>query len=187
MTAGRGIVHSELPMQQDGLMWGFQLWVNLPAAQKMTRPRYQDIPAAAVPQITPAEGVTVRLIAGELNDRRGPVDGVPTAPLYMDVDLAAGSTVTLPTPAAHSAFVHTFDGDAVLVGGADQPSPVNRSEIAILTSGEVVTLSAGARDGRCLLVAAQPLNEPVARYGPFVMNTREELMQAVEDFQAGLF
>jgi redox-sensitive bicupin YhaK (pirin superfamily) len=187
MTAGRGIVHSELPMQEAGLMWGFQLWVNLPSALKMSPPRYQDIPAGAVPEVRPAPGVTVRVIAGTFSDRHGPVEGVPTAPVYLDVSLAGGSTIDVPLPAGHTCFLYPFEGD-VDVAGADGAADarIARGELAQLEDGDTVSVSAQG-DARCLLVGARPVREPVARYGPFVMNTREELMQAVEDFRNGRF
>lgn len=188
MTAGRGIVHSELPMQEDGLMWGFQLWVNLPASDKMTAPRYQDIPADRIPEVTLDEGVTARVIAGELAGATGPVSGVATAPMYLDLTLAAGRHASLATPVAHSVFVYVFGGE-VRIGPPSDARLVRRSEIALLGPGERIDLQAeaGEEDARCLVVGGRPLGEPVARYGPFVMNTREELMQAVQDFQAGRF
>ncbi|MDJ0940369.1 MAG: pirin family protein [Woeseiaceae bacterium] len=181
MTAGRGIVHSEMPQQEDGLMWGFQLWVNLPASDKMTEPRYQDIPASDVPEITFGEGVKVKIIAGGLAGSTGPVSGVATDPRYFDVRLAPGSIAELPTPNEHNAFVYVYDGAVEIDGTA-----VSKGHIALLGSGDVVRLQAGG-DVRLLLIAGRPLDEPVARYGPFVMNTAEEIRQAVTDYQSGRF
>ena len=182
MTAGRGIVHSEMPQQEDGLMWGFQLWVNLPASDKMTDPRYQDIPAADVPEVTLAENVTIRIVAGELDGLRGPVSGVATDPRYFDVRMSTGGgQVSIPVPEAHNAFVYVYDG-SIDIGDVT----VTRGQIALLGAGETIGYRVG--DGaRCLVVAGRPLNEPVARYGPFVMNTDAEIRQAVFDYQAGRF
>lgn len=182
MTAGRGIVHSEMPQQEDGLMWGFQLWVNLPASDKMTDPRYQDIPAADVPEVTLAENVTIRIVAGELDGLRGPVSGVATDPRYFDVRMSAGGgQVSIPVPEAHNAFVYVYDG-SIDIGDVT----VTRGQIALLGAGEAVGYSA-AGNARALVVAGRPLEEPVARYGPFVMNTDAEIRQAVFDYQAGRF
>ncbi len=181
MTAGRGIVHSEMPQQEDGLMWGFQLWVNLPASDKMTEPRYQDIPASDVPEIHLGKGVHVRIVAGELAGSSGPVSGVATDPRYFDVRLAPGSIAELPTPNEHNAFVYVYDGAVEIDGTA-----VSRGHIALLGSGDAVRLQADG-DARALLIAGRPLEEPIARYGPFVMNTAEEIRQAVTDYQAGRF
>ncbi|WP_440997892.1 pirin family protein [Arhodomonas sp. SL1] len=185
MTAGRGIVHSEMPEQQDGLMWGFQLWVNLPAARKMAAPRYQDVPPEAVPERTPAQGVQVRVLAGDAADARGPVEGIAVAPLMVDVALAAGASWTLPVPAGHAGFVYVFEGD-VHVGPAARAAALPRGELAVLADGDTLTLTADG-GGRCLVVAGRPIGEPVARHGPFVMNTREELQQAFEDYRVGRF
>ncbi len=181
MTAGRGIVHSEMPQQEDGLMWGFQLWVNLPASDKMTAPRYQDIPASAVPEVSLGDGVTVRIVAGELEGVTGPVSGVATEPRYFDVRAGSGAGMSIPVPHGHNAFVYVYEG-AIDVGG----DGVSRGQIALLDAGDAVALTASS-DARVLIVAGRPLNEPVARYGPFVMNTEAEIREAVLDFQSGRF
>lgn len=181
MTAGRGIVHSEMPMQEDGLMWGFQLWVNLPARDKMTPPRYQDIPAEDVPSVALADGVTAKIIAGELGGAEGPVAGIATRPFFFDLAIEAGAAQVLPVPASHNAFVYVFDG-CVSVSGES----VAEKEIALLGNGDELSLSS-ERGGRCLVVGGRPLEEPVARYGPFVMNTEQELRQAFLDYQGGRF
>lgn len=182
MTAGRGIVHSEMPEQEDGLMWGFQLWVNLPARDKMTAPRYQEFDPAAVPLVELASGTQIRIIAGELGNTRGPVIGIATEPMLFDVALEAGAAASFAVPAAHHAFIYPFEGD-VRVGEV----PVRRGTAAVLDPGDMVALAAGEAPTRLLLAGAKPLNEPVARYGPFVMNTPEQIRQAVVDFQAGRF
>ena len=184
MTAGRGIIHSEMPQQQDGLMWGFQLWVNLPSGQKMVEPRYQDIPASAVPETSVGDTVTARVIAGELNGVNGPVSGVATEPFYFDVRLEAGAGAAIPTPADHNVFAYVYKG--ALDIGAGQGSTVRRGEIALLTTGSSVSVNSD-ESTRFILVGGRPLNEPIARYGPFVMNTPDEIRQAIMDFQAGRF
>ncbi len=184
MTAGRGIVHSEMPRQEDGLMWGFQLWVNLPATDKMTAPRYQDIPATDVPEVTVANGVTAKLIAGTLADATGPVAGIATEPLYFDLTFKGRAEAHLPVPEGHNVFAYVFDGSVHVLG--DRGGVINRTEIALLESGQVLRLRSDT-DARCLVVGGKPLNEPVARYGPFVMNTADEIRTAIEDFQSGRF
>jgi quercetin 2,3-dioxygenase len=184
MTAGRGIVHSEMPEQENGLMWGFQLWVNLPAKDKMIAPRYQDIAPDRVPEVDLPGGVTARVLAGSFAGVAGPVEGVVTAPLLLDLALPAGSSVTVPLPRGHNAFVYAFEGEATVGAPATQ---LPRGSAAVLGAGDVAVLGGGATGGRALLAAARPLNEPVARYGPFVMNTQGEIRQAVADFQAGRF
>ncbi|HEY4090830.1 MAG TPA: pirin family protein [Luteibacter sp.] len=182
MTAGSGLTHSEMPQQEEGLMWGFQLWVNLPAADKMTAPRYQDIPPADIPVVQPVAGVTVKVVAGELAGAKGPVSGIATEPVYLDITLGAGAQFELALPEGHSAFAYVFDGKAVNVAGQS----LARGELAVLSTGEKVALAA-AEPARVLLVAGKPLNEPVARYGPFVMNTPAQIHEAIADYRAGKF
>jgi redox-sensitive bicupin YhaK (pirin superfamily) len=182
MTAGRGIVHSEMPEQEDGLMWGFQLWVNLPARDKMTAPRYQDIPPEVLPEVTEANGVRVKVIAGRHGDAVGPVSAVATEPVYLDVRIPAGASLTLPLPREHTAFAYVFEGEAVI--GQNEEN-VKRGEIAVLDTGESLTLTAGTEPASVIVVAGRKLEEPVARYGPFVMNTEQEIRQALLDFQSG--
>jgi redox-sensitive bicupin YhaK (pirin superfamily) len=183
MTAGRGIIHSEMPRQQDGLMWGFQLWVNLPASQKMTAPRYQDIAPERVP-VASVDGARVKVLAGEAQGLRGPVEGIVTEPLYLDVALEPGASFRQPLPEEHSAFAYVFEGEAQV---GEPGSPIERGRLAILGPGDSVLLHAERQAARLLLLAARPLREPVARYGPFVMNTRAEIAQAFQDFQSGTF
>jgi quercetin 2,3-dioxygenase len=186
MTAGRGIVHSEMPEQEDGLMWGFQLWVNLPAKDKMTAPRYQDIAPEHVPQLQPADGVELRVLTGRVGEVSGPVTDVATAPIYIDVRLQPGAQWTAQLPERHNGFVYVYDGEAV-VGDGDSARTLPRGELGVLSHGETLALAAGANATRLILVAGKPLNEPVAKYGPFVMNTPEQIVTAIRDFQAGRF
>jgi redox-sensitive bicupin YhaK (pirin superfamily) len=187
MTAGRGIVHSEMPEQEDGLMAGFQLWVNLPAKDKMTAPRYQDIAPGRVPVVDAGDGVRVRVLAGRFGDAVGPVEGIAVEPLYLDVELAAGARAVVAVPAGHNAFAYVFEGDAD-IGPADAAKRVARGELAMFErSGDDVLVAAGGEGARLILVAGKPLAEPIARYGPFVMNTPEQIVEAIRDYQAGTF
>ncbi|MCE5233823.1 MAG: pirin family protein [Mizugakiibacter sp.] len=183
MTAGRGIVHSEMPEQEDGEMRGFQLWVNLPAKDKMTAPRYQDIAPERIPEVDPAPGVHARVIAGELAGARGPVGGVATEPVFLDLALAPHARIEVPLPAAHNAFAFVFEGAGVTIGGVT----LDHYELGVLSAGGTVALEAGEAAARLILVAGKPLNEPVAKYGPFVMNTPQQIMQAIDDYRAGRF
>ena len=183
MTAGRGILHSEMPQQENGLMWGFQLWVNLPATDKMTAPRYQDIAPDRIPVVHPGDGVEVRVIAGELDGAIGPVNGIATAPIYMDIAVQAGAQVVIPLPEGHSGFAYVFDGTDAAVAG----ERLERSELAVLSKGDSVRVAGRDAAARVLLVAGKALKEPVARYGPFVMNTPEQIHEAIADFRAGKF
>jgi redox-sensitive bicupin YhaK (pirin superfamily) len=187
MTAGRGIVHSEMPEQENGLMWGFQLWVNLPAKDKMTAPRYQDIAPERIAEADPAPGVHVRVLAGTIGGVTGPVSGIAVEPAYFDITLQPGARFSAPVVAGHNAFAYVYAG-AVDVGAADAARPIARGELAVLErEGEDVLLSAGAETVRLILVAGKPLGEPVAKYGPFVMNTQEQIVEAIRDYQSGRF
>jgi redox-sensitive bicupin YhaK (pirin superfamily) len=179
MTAGHGIIHSEMPKQERGLMWGFQLWVNLPASDKMTKPRYQDLAPDRVTELEIADA-RVRLVAGEAGGKRGPVSGIVTSPLVFDATLPARGRFELPIPTGHNAFVYVIDG-AVRFG---ESRDVEARHLAVLGRGEIVTASTQG-GGRFLLFAGRPLGEPVARYGPFVMNTDEEIKRAIEDYRSG--
>ena len=187
MTAGRGIVHSEMPEQEAGLMEGFQLWLNLPSHAKMTAPGYRDIPAQEIPEFEASGGVRVRSIAGGMLGHAAAVTRPDTEPVFLDLDLPAGARLELPLPAGHNAFVYVYRG--ALRVGAEPGSSVAAARMAILeTRGDADGVAFASESGaRAILVAGRPLNEPIAQYGPFVMNTREELMQAVQDFQAGRF
>ncbi|HEY4067401.1 MAG TPA: pirin family protein [Burkholderiaceae bacterium] len=186
MTAGRGIIHSEMPEQEEGRMAGFQLWVNLAAKDKMTAPAYRDVPPAQVPVLTLANGVQVRVIAGSTLGVAGAVSRPTTEPLVLDLTLPAGTTFDAALPAGHNAFVYVHGGGIVEVGG-EAATTVESERMAILTNdaqADGVRLTA-VNAARVLLVAGAPLNEPIAQYGPFVMNTTAEIHQAVADFQNG--
>jgi redox-sensitive bicupin YhaK (pirin superfamily) len=183
MTAGRGLVHSEMPEQSEGLMRGFQLWVNLPAKDKMTAPGYQEFPASRMPVEEREGGVRVKVIAGATSiGTRGPVTAAATDARYFDVDVPSGARFTEPLPAGHAAFVVVHDG-RVAIGGHE----VAGVGLAQLGPGEAVQFDAVGGPARVLVIAGRPLQEPVAWHGPFVMNTNDELMQAIDDYQAGRF
>jgi len=186
MTAGRGLVHSEMPEQESGRMRGFQLWVNLPARDKMVEPRYQEYAPERIPTMSPARGVELKLIAGSVGQVQGPIQQPATDPLYLDVTLAAGAQWQCPLPEGHNAFAYVFEGEAVL-GEADAARSVPQHELAVLGGGAVLPLRGGEQGARLIVVAGRPLREPVVRHGPFVMNTREQLMQAFIDYEQGRF
>ncbi|WP_294000194.1 pirin family protein [Sphaerotilus sp.] len=184
MTAGRGVIHSEIPQQEHGVMEGFQLWLNLPGRDKMNAPWYRDFKADELPKFVTPEGVAVTVIAGESHGVTGAVTREATAPLYLDVHLPAGARFVQPLPASRNAFVYVYRG-AVTVGG--QAVPVQR--MALLANdaeadGVVIEAGAGA-DARVLLIAGEPLKEPIVQYGPFVMNSQQEIYQALSDFRDG--
>lgn len=184
MTAGRGVIHSEMPEQNEGLMEGFQLWLNLPAKDKMMAPWYRDIPNEQVPRFTLDSGATVQVIAGASHGVAGAVQREGTEPLYLDIELPEGAIFEQALPAGHNAFIYVFRGEAV-VGGRGVP----QTRMAIFDNAEGadgVAIKA-ARPTRLLLIAGRPLKEAIAQYGPFVMNTQAELQQAVEDFRSGKF
>lgn len=184
MTAGRGVIHSEMPEQNEGLMEGFQLWLNLAARDKMSAPWYRDIPAEAVPRFTLDSGATVQVIAGSSHGVAGAVQREVTEPLYLDIGLPAGATFEQALPAGHNAFLYVFRGEVVVEGKA-----VPQARMAILDNAKAadgVRIKA-SQPSRLLLIAGRPLNEPIAQYGPFVMNTQAEVFQAVEDFRNGKF
>ena len=188
MTSGSGILHEEMPGPKDGKMFGFQLWVNLPAKRKMTRPRYQDVPSARIPEVRREDGVRVRVIAGEVDGVRGAVHEIYAEPEYLDVYLPAGRSFTQPVPKGHNAFAYVFEGKGTFgdgSGGGDWT--VSSTRLAIFGDGDIVAVRTEREPVRFLLASGKPLNEPVARYGPFVMNTREEIEQALEDLRNGTF
>ena len=188
MTAGRGIIHSEMPQQESGRMRGFQLWINLPAKEKMKPAGYRDIPAAQIPVVPLSGGGSVRVIAGTLQaDGRstaGPMQGLSTEPVYLDVELPAGGTLAQPVQAGHNAFVYVYEG-GVEVGPAGAARALKTHSAGVLAAGDLVEVRAGPEGARFILLAGRPLNEPVVQYGPFVMNTREEIEQAIRDYQEG--
>jgi hypothetical protein len=186
MTAGRGIVHSEMPEQEQGRMRGFQLWVNLPARDKMTAPRYQELGPDRIPEVEAGEGVRVKVIAGEAAGVRGPIQQPATDPTYLDIRLQPGARFEQPIAAGHNVFAYVYEGAARFGEGQDAAT-VQARELALFGPGEAIRVEGREADTRLILVAGRPIREPVARYGPFVMNTREELMQAFADFQSGRF
>jgi len=184
MTAGRGVVHSELPEQVEGRLEGFQLWLNLPARDKMREPWYRDFQAADIPEVTAPDGVKVRVIAGDSHGVAGAMQREVTEPVYLDLEIPAGATFAQPLPAGHNAFVYVYRGAVEIAGTA-----IPQQRMAILAnSGEAdgVVLRA-TTPARALLIAGKPLREPIAQYGPFVMNTQSEIQKAFKDYQAGLF
>jgi redox-sensitive bicupin YhaK (pirin superfamily) len=185
MTAGKGVVHSEMPAQTEGLMFGFQLWLNLPAKEKMRAPWYADIPAAQIPAVAVGEGAVAKLIAGTWNTAKGAGPERPTEPFIIDLELKGGATTDIPIPAGHNAFAFVFQGAARL-GPASLARELVKGELAVLTDKGALSATA-TTDARILIVAAKPLREPIAKYGPFVMNTQDELRQAFNDYQRGLF
>jgi quercetin 2,3-dioxygenase len=188
MTAGRGIIHSEMPQQEQGRMRGFQLWINLPAKEKMKPAGYRDIQPGEIPVVALPGGGRVKVIAGtlELDERAtaGPIQGLATDPLYFDVELPADASFTHPIHAGYHAFVYPFEG-SVDVGPAGASKRLPTHSAGVLSDGDTVTLTGGPGGGRMILLAGKPLLEPIVQYGPFVMNTREEIEQAIRDYQSG--
>lgn len=187
MTAGRGIVHSEMPEQEEGLVHGFQLWLNLPRKDKMCDATYRDVPAAEIPRVKQASGAVVRVLAGQVDGVSGPIGGRETEPIYLDVEIPAGGAAEVPIPEGHEGFLYPFDGDVVV---GDRRELV-RGECGVLSGGKgtdgVRIAAKPSRAARVLVIAGKPLHEPVVQHGPFVMSTIEEIEQAVRDFQAGRF
>jgi len=192
MTAAHGIIHSEMPQQSEGRMRGFQLWLNLPSKEKMKPASYRDIPAAAIPRVKLTHGGDVKVIAGTLeldgNLTSGPVNSgaarLSTDPLYLDVRLPAGGKFSVPTAVGHNAFLYAYEGNAH-VGAAGAAKPLPHRAAGVLSDGDIIRVEAGPEGAHFLLLAARPLREPVVQYGPFVMNTREEIEQALADYRDG--
>jgi quercetin 2,3-dioxygenase len=192
MTAARGIIHSEMPRQREGRLRGFQLWLNLPSSEKMKPARYRDIPSSEIPTVALSGGGTLRLIAGrvDIDERalRGPINGasakISTDPLFIDVRLPPRTELTVPTEASYNAFLYAYEGSAE-IGPAEDAKPLAHRAAGVLSLGEQVRVHAGDEGVRFLLLAAKPLREPVVQYGPFVMNTREEIEQALADYRDG--
>ena len=182
MTAGRGVIHSEIPQQEEGVMEGFQLWLNLPAQDKMSAPWYRDFAAAELPRFIMEDGVEVTVIAGESHGVSGAVTRAVTAPLYLDLHLPAGTSFSQPLPVGHNAFVYVYRGQ-VRLGEVEVPVR-NMAILANTADRDGVRIDA-AEEARVLLIAGRPLGEPIAQYGPFVMNTEQEIYQAVADYRAG--
>jgi redox-sensitive bicupin YhaK (pirin superfamily) len=188
MTSGRGILHEEMPKVGPRALDGFQVWVNLPASLKMTRPRYQDVPAVRIPEVVRPDGISVRVVAGEVDGVAGAVKEIHADPEYLDVSMPAGRTFEQPVPRGHTALAYVFEGE-VLVGdeGGASGGRIAATRLAVLGDGDVVRVRTGERPGRFLLLSGKPLGEPVARYGPFVMNTPEEIRQALRELREGTF
>ncbi|MFI4867730.1 MAG: pirin family protein [Steroidobacterales bacterium] len=192
MTAARGIIHSEMPQQTEGRMRGFQLWINLPAKEKMKPAHYRDIPSQQIPTVRLPSGASARVIAGTVqmdgDAVSGPVNGpngrLTTDPLYLDLQLPAGADVLVPVNRGHNTFLYVYEGEAQ-VGPRDNLQTLPYRAAGVLSDGDSVRIEGGARGARLLLLSARPLNEPVVQYGPFVMNTRQEIEQAVRTTAAG--
>ena len=188
MTAGSGILHEEMPRAGPRRLDGFQIWVNLPRQLKMTRPRYQDVPSERIPEVARPDGARVRVVAGEVDGVAGAVREIFADPTYLDVALPAGGSFVQPVPRGHTAILYVFQG-AVTVGGStgDRGPAIPAPRLAILGDGDAVRVHAGGAPARFLLLSAQPLHEPAVRWGPFVMNTREEIAQALQELRDGTF
>ena len=188
MTAGSGILHEEMPKAGPRRLDGFQVWVNLPAKLKMTRPRYQDVPSGRIPEVARPDGSRVRVVAGEVDGVAGAVREIFAGPTYLDVSLPAGRSFEQPVPRGHTALLYVFQGEVAVGGaGAARGVAVKAPRLAILKDGDVVRAHAGGAPARFLLLSAQPLQEPYARWGPFVMNTREEVARALQELRDGTF
>jgi quercetin 2,3-dioxygenase len=189
MTAGRGIIHSEMPQQEDGRMRGFQLWINLPAREKMKAAGYRDLQADEIPVVALSGGATVKVIAGKVQVdgtlTTGPIRGVTTDPTYLDVTLPAGAGFEHPIDAHYSAFLYPYEGRIEVGPKNGAARTLNSHSAGVLTTGDRIEVTAGPQGARFLVLAGRPLKEPVVQYGPFVMNTREEIEQAVRDYQSG--
>jgi hypothetical protein len=182
MTAGRGIVHSEMPQQTEGRMRGFQLWINLPAAEKMKPATYRDIPAETIPRAVLDGGGDIRVIAGTYAQSTGPIHGLSTDPLFLDVRLPPDRTVEVPTTPGYHAFVYVYEG-SLRIGTLEETLPQRAA--GLLSDGDTIRLAAGPDGASALVLAGKPIGEPIVQHGPFVMNTREEIEQALADYQDG--
>ena len=188
MTAGRGIMHEEMPQVRPEGIDGFQLWVNLPAKLKMTPPRYQDIRSAGIPEIKLKDGVRIRVITGTVGEIRGPVTGIAAAPIYLDVFVPAKTTFRQPIERGHTAFAYVFEGEAKFAGDDQQDgTKISHTRLIVLGDGDYLKVTTGETPVRFLLVSGKPLHEPIARYGPFVMNTQDEIKQTLRELREGTF
>ena len=186
MTAGSGILHEEMPKAGPRRLDGFQVWVNLPAKLKMTRPRYQDVASTRIPGVERADGVQVRVIAGQAEGVKGAVKEIYAEPEYLDVSMPPGRTFEQPVPRGHTAFAYLFQGEAVM--GADEgAAPLRATRLVVFGDGDQVFVRTLASPARFLLLSGRPLGEPIARYGPFVMNTEEEIRETLRELRAGTF
>ena len=186
MTAGSGILHEEMPRVGPRRLDGFQIWVNLPRKLKMTDPRYQDVPSARIPEVVRPDGARIRVIAGEVDGVAGAVREIFAGPSYLDVALLAGQGLEQPVPLGHTALLYVFQGE-ITVGGRVPGEAIPSPRLVILGDGDVVRVRATGGPARFLLLSAQPLHEPAVRWGPFVMNTKEEIAQALQELRDGTF
>ena len=187
MTAGRGILHEEMPKVGPRRLDGFQIWVNLPRALKRTAPRYQDVAAARIPEVVRPDGVRIRVVAGAVDGVDGAVKEIYAEPEYLDVSMPPHRTFEQPVPRGHTALAYVFEGEVALGGGADGEGRVAATRLAVLGDGDAAQVRTGERPGRFLLLSGKPLGEPVARYGPFVMNTAEEIQETLRELRDGSF
>jgi redox-sensitive bicupin YhaK (pirin superfamily) len=184
MTSGRGIMHEEMPQVRPEGISGFQLWVNLPAKEKMTAPRYQDVRSGEIIETERQDGSRIRVIAGEVDGVRGPVSGIAADPIYMDVLVPAQSEFVFPVAAGHNAFAYVFEGQGKF---GNEQANIKSQRLVVFEDGDQIKVRTADQSVRFLLVSGKPLNEPVARYGPFVMNTKEEIQEALDDLRHGTF
>jgi redox-sensitive bicupin YhaK (pirin superfamily) len=184
MTAGRGILHEEMPKPKNGLMEGFQLWVNLPAKLKMGKPRYQELDSLAIPEMELENGVNIRLIAGMVNGIKGAVTDIAVNPTYLDIHLPKQVVFEHSTPANHTAFAYIYRGQANF---GDKTTITETPTLVIFGEGNLIKVNTTTHPARFLLISGKPLNEPIARYGPFVMNTRQEIEQTLKELREGTF
>jgi redox-sensitive bicupin YhaK (pirin superfamily) len=188
MTSGRGIMHEEMPKPQNGKMDGFQLWVNLPARLKMIKPRYQEILSDRIPEVNRADGTKIRVIAGTVDDARGPVTEIVADPTYLDIMLPSGSAFSHSIERGHSAIAYVFEGEGIFgITEADKGKVISYPKLMVFDDGDLIKVQTTNRPVRFLLISGKPLYEPIARWGPFVMNTQEEIQQALEDLRNGTF
>jgi len=188
MTAGRGILHEEMPQRHEGVLEGFQLWVNLPAKDKMMKPRYQDVPAASIPDVERPNGIRIRVVAGEVDGVPGPVTDIVADPLFLDVAIPSHSSFVQVIERGHTALAYVFEGAGTFgVADGSAGTDIAATQLAIFGDGDLLEVQTGNEGVRFLLIAGKPLHEPVARYGPFVMNTHEEILQTLKELRAGTF
>ena len=188
MTAGGGIMHEEMPQPAQGEMVGFQLWVNLPARLKMTTPHYQDVTSNQIPEISREDGVKIRVIAGKVDGVRGAVSEIYADPVYLDVSIPAHGSFSHPVEKGHTVFAYVFEGRGIFgTGEKARQKPVSRPGLVVFGDGDYIQAGTASEPLRFLLVSGKPLDEPIARYGPFVMNTQQEIQQALEDLRNGTF
>jgi redox-sensitive bicupin YhaK (pirin superfamily) len=188
MTSGRGIMHEEMPKPHQGEMAGFQLWVNLPAKLKMTQPRYQEIPSELIPEKNREDGVKIRVVAGQVDGIQGPVTEIAAAPTYLDVTIPPHGSYRQSIEKGHTAFAYVFEGEGTFgITDEEEGNTASHPKLVVLGDGDYVQAHTASRAVRFLLISGKPLDEPIARYGPFVMNTRAEIEQALRDLRNGTF